>query len=319
MREYIIRRLLLLPLIMLGVSFLTFALFHFAIPGDACALTLGFGATPETVEACQQEHGLDRPWYEQYWDWLNGIPQGDFGKSLNEGELPVTQELERRLPITIELMLLTLLFAIILGIPPGVLSAIRSGTPLDWVPRFTSVIWLSIPNFYLGILVITFASVWFGWTPPQFELSYVSFFDDPLTNLEEFVLPSLVLSVGISAVIMRLTRSAMLEVMRNDYIRTAWSKGLRERTVVWRHALKNALIPVVTVIGLQVGALIGGAVLIEAVFNLNGIGKYVLEAIVRRDFFVVQSMVLLFALVYVTANLVVDIAYAWLDPRIHYG
>jgi peptide/nickel transport system permease protein len=319
MRDYIIRRLLLLPLIMIGVSFLTFAVFNFFIPGNVCHLRLGFGATPETVKACEEQHGLDRPWYEQYGDWLIGIPQGDFGSSLSEGELPVTTELERRLPVTLELMLFTLIFALILGIPPGVLSAIRPNTATDWIARIVSVFWLSIPNFYLGIIVITFASIWFGWTPPQFGQSYVSFFDDPLTNLEEFLLPSLILAVGTSAVIMRLTRSAMLEVMRNDYIRTAWSKGLRERTVVWRHALKNAMIPVVTVIGLQIGALIGGAVLIETVFNLNGIGKYVLEAIVRRDFFIVQSMVLIFAAVYVIANLVVDVAYAWLDPRIHYG
>jgi peptide/nickel transport system permease protein len=147
----------------------------------------------------------------------------------------------------------------------------------------------------------------------------VNFWDDPVTNIEEFLPPSIVLAVGLAAVIMRLTRSSVLEVMRNDYIRTAWSKGLRERTVVWRHALKNALIPVVTVIGLQIGGLLGGSVLIESVFNLNGIGKYVLEAIVRRDIFVVMSMVLGFAIVYVSANLLVDIAYAWLDPRIHYA
>jgi len=319
MRDYIIRRLLILPIIMIGVSFLTFAVFNFLIPGNVCHLRLGIGATEETVTACEEEHGLNRPWYEQYGDWLTGIPQGDFGESLKEGALPVSTELERRLPITLELLLMTLFFSLLLGIPPGVLSAIRPNTPGDWVSRILSVFWLSIPSFYLGILIITFASIWFGWTPPQFGISYVSFIDDPLTNLEEFVLPSLVLALGTSAVIMRLTRSAMLEVMRNDYIRTAWSKGLRERTVVWRHALKNAMIPVVTVVGLQIGALIGGAVLIESVFNLNGVGKYTLESIVYRDFFVVQSLVLMFAAVYVTVNLLVDIAYAWLDPRIHYG
>jgi peptide/nickel transport system permease protein len=319
MRDYVIRRLLLLPLIMLGVSFLTFAAFRF-IPGDACVLTLGFGATEETVAACKAEHGLDRPWYDQYWDWLNGIPQGDFGTSLTESGLEVKTELERRLPITVELMVLTIVFALVLGIPPGVISAVRPGTPLDFFARLFSVIGLSVPNFYLGILVITFSSLWLGWVPPQFgEASYVSFFDDPLTNLEEFFLPAVVLSVGTGAVIMRLTRSAMLEVMRNDYIRTAWSKGLRERTVVWRHALKNALIPVVTVVGLQIGALIGGAVLIESVFTLDGLGWYVYESIIRRDFIVVQSLVLLFATVYVISNLIVDVAYAWLDPRIHYA
>jgi peptide/nickel transport system permease protein len=319
MRDYIIRRLLLLPLIMIGVSFLTFATFRF-IPADACVLTLGFAATDETVAACKEEHGLDRVWYEQYWDWVNGIPQGDLGRSLTESDLEVTTSLERHLPVTVELMVVTMVFALLFGIPPGVLSAIRPGTPLDWISRLGSVIGLSIPNFYLGILALTFASIWLGWTPPQFgDGSTVSFFDDPVKNLEEFMLPSLVLSMGIAAVIMRLTRSAMLEVMRNDYIRTAWSKGLRERTVVWRHALKNALIPVVTVVGLQIGGLIGGAVLIESVFALNGVGKYVLEAIFRRDFIVVQSMVLLFATVYVFTNLFVDILYAWLDPRIHYA
>jgi peptide/nickel transport system permease protein len=216
-------------------------------------------------------------------------------------------------------MIMTMFISLLLGIPPGVLSAIRPGTPLDWIARFSSVLWLSIPSFYLGILVITFGASWFNWTPPQFGQAYVSFFDDPWTNIQEFFFPSLVLALGIAAVIMRLTRSSMLEVMRNDYIRTAWSKGLKERTVVWRHAVKNALIPVVTLIGLQLGGLLGGSVIVESLFNLNGVGKYTLEAILRRDFIVVQSLVLLFATAYVSTNLLVDIAYAWLDPRIHYA
>ena len=236
-----------------------------------------------------------------------------------EGGAKVSTELERRLPITLELMIMTVIFALVLGILPGMLSAIRPNTPIDWVARVLSVLWLSIPSFYLAILMITFGLLWFGWTPPQFGRGYVPFMDDPWVNLQQFVFPALVLSVGIAAVIMRLTRSAMLEVLRNDYIRTAWSKGLRERTVVWRHALKNALIPVVTLIGLQIGALIGGAVIIESVYNLNGVGKYTLEAIIRRDLFVVQSLTLMFAFVYVSCNLFVDIAYAWLDPRIHYN
>lgn len=318
MRDYVIRRLLLVIPIMLGVSFLTFGVFR-VIPGDACVTTLGFGATPETIKDCQVEHGLDKPWYEQYWNWASNVATGDLGTSLTESDLPVNTELSRRLPITIELMLMTMFLSLILGIPPGVLSAIRPGTPLDWIARFSSVLWLSIPSFYLGILVITFGANWFNWTPPQFGVGHVSFLDDPWTNIQEFFFPSLVLALGISAVIMRLTRSSMLEVMRNDYIRTAWSKGLKERTVVWRHAVKNALIPVVTLIGLQLGALLGGSVIIESLFSLNGVGKYTLEAILRRDFIVVQSLVLLFAVVYVATNLVVDIAYAWLDPRIHYG
>jgi peptide/nickel transport system permease protein len=207
----------------------------------------------------------------------------------------------------------------VLGVPPGVISAIRPNTPLDWIARVGSVLWLSVPSFWLGILVITFGLVWFDWTPPQFGRGYVPFMDDPWINLQQFFFPALVLSLAIAAAIMRLTRSSLLEVLRNDYIRTAWSKGLRERTVVIRHALKNALIPVTTIIGIQVGALIGGSVLVESVFALNGVGIYVLSSIVRRDYIVVQSLVLLFAAVYVVANLIVDIMYAWLDPRIRYA
>lgn len=320
--------------VMIGVSLLTFSLFNI-IPGDACVLRLGFGSTPETLADCREAHGLNRPLFPiavdsdlpiihvkgdtQYGGWLwDIVAHQDLGQSLTEGQAKVSTELERRLPITVELMIITIILALALGILPGMLSAMRPNTPLDWIARMLSVLWLSIPSFYLAILMITFGLLWFGWTPPQFGRGYVPFTDDPWVNLQQFFFPSLVLSVGIAAVIMRLTRSAMLEVLRNDYIRTAWSKGLRERTVVWRHALKNALIPVVTLVGLQIGALIGGAVIIESVYNLNGVGKYTLEAIIRRDLFVVQSLTLLFALVYVLANLMVDIAYAWLDPRIHY-
>ncbi|MCH7578117.1 MAG: ABC transporter permease [Chloroflexi bacterium] len=337
MRNYIIRRLFLLVPIMLGVSFLTFAVFRL-IPGDAAILTLGFGSTPESLEDLRHELGIDRPWYEQYGDWVWGVVQGDFGESITESGLSVTTELGRRLPITLELLVLAIFFSVLLGVPPGVLSAIRPGTALDFVARIASVLWLSIPNFWLGILVITFGLAWFGWTPPQFGEGYVPFFAglpapldgvplpgsgdcpcDPWVNLQQFFFPSLVLALGIAAAIMRLTRSAMMEVLRNDYIRTAWSKGLRERTVVSRHALKNALIPVVTVVGLQVGALIGGTVLVERVFALNGVGFWVVESVIRRDIFVVMSLTLIFALTYVLANLFVDITYAWLDPRIRYA
>lgn len=318
MRNYIIRRLLLLVPIMLGVSFLTFAMFRI-IPGDAAVLICGFGCTDEVVEEIRQDKGLDRPWYEQYGDWLGGIVQGDFGESITESELPVTTGLERRLPITGEIVIMAIILSLVLGIPPGVLSAIRPGTPLDFIARVASVLWLSIPSFWLGILVITFGLAWFDWTPPQFGRGYVPFFDDPWINLQQFFFPSLVLALAIAAGIMRLTRSSMLEVLRNDYIRTAWSKGLRERTVVIRHALKNALIPVVTVVGLQVGTLIGGAVLVERVFALNGVGFWVVDAVIRRDIFVVMSLTLIFAIAYVVANLVVDIAYGWLDPRIRYA
>ncbi|MEX0801696.1 MAG: ABC transporter permease [Dehalococcoidia bacterium] len=318
MRDYVIRRLLLLVPIMLGVSFLTFATFR-VIPGDAAILTCGFGCTPEVVESIREETGLNDPWYEQYWNWLSGVVQGDLGQSITESEIPVSTEMERRLPITAELLVMTTTLSILLGIPLGIISAIRPNSIMDWLARVGSVLWLSIPSFWLGILLITFGLIWFDYTPPQFSRGYVPFMEDPWINFQQFFFPALVLALASAAAIMRLTRSSLLEVLRNDYIRTAWSKGLRERTVVVRHALKNALIPVVTILGLQIGALIGGAVIIESVFNLNGIGKYTLEAIIRRDLFVVQSLVLLFAFVHVMANLVVDILYGWLDPRIRYA
>jgi len=331
MRDYIIRRLLLLIPIMLLVSFMTHATFR-VIPGSAAHLICGIGCTEEVVNDLEADYGLDENFFQQYGEWLgvwpdddegdkfSGVLQGDFGESfLNRGE-SVTDRLSRTLPVTAELMILSLMFAVVLGIPPGVLSAIRPGSAADLVTRLTSVAWLSVPNFYLAILVIAFGSNWFGWLPPNFGTGKaVGFFQDPIQNLETFFFPSLVLSLGIAAVIMRLTRSSMLEVMRNDYVRTAWSKGLKERTVVWRHALKNAMIPVLTIIGLQIGALIGGSVLIESVFALNGMGNYLLVSVIGRDLLVVQSLVLIFALVFVLINLVVDISYAWLDPRIRYG
>ncbi len=333
MREYILRRVLLLPFIMFGVAFMTFLAYRI-IPGDAAILHCQLECTPDTVAALRHEFGLDRPPLplsvdtkppfleingdSQFGGWLGGVLRGDLGSSFSY-RTPVTDELGRRVPITVELLFLTVVLALSIGLPIGVLSAIRPATPVDWLSRFLSVLFLSVPSFYLGILLITFGVVWFNWSPPQFGTGYVPFYDNPWINLQQFFFPALVLALGESAVLMRLTRSAMLEVMRNDYIRTAWSKGLRERAVVWRHALKNAIIPIITVIGLQIGGLLGGAVIVESLYNLNGMGKYILEAIIRRDIFVVQSVTLLFAVSYVVANLFVDLTYAWLDPRIRYA
>jgi len=334
MRDYILRRLLLLIPIMFGVTLLTFLAYRI-IPGDAAILKCTFECTPETLQALRHQYGLDKPPLpislddaapfvqlhenSQFGDWLwNVVWHQDLGTSFSYN-LPVTTELVRRVPITIELLILTIVLALGIGLPLGVLSAIRPATPADWLSRFTAVLFLSVPSFYLGILLIAFGAIWFSWTPPQFGTGYVAIYKDPWINIQQFFFPALVLALGEAAVLMRLTRSAMLEVLRNDYIRTAWSKGLRERAVVWRHALKNAIIPIVTVIGLQIGGLLGGAVVIESLYNLNGMGKYVLEAIIRRDIFVVQSVTLLFAVSYVGANLLVDIAYGWLDPRIRYA
>lgn len=319
MRDYILRRLLLIPPIMLGVSFLTFLAFNILIVGDVVDLKCGFTCPEETKEAIREELGLNRAWYVQYGDWLGGVAQGDLGDSLAT-EVPVSTELERRLPITGELLVLTITLSVVLGVPVGVLSAIRPGSAIDAFARFVSVLWLSIPSFYLGVLIVTFAFRWFGWVPPQFgQEGYRSFFDDPWVNLQQFFFPALVLAMSSAAVIMRLVRSSLLEVLRQDYIRTAWSKGLRERWVVWRHAFKNAVIPVVTILGLEIGGLLGGTVIVESIFALNGIGFYLLMSVILRDLFVVQSLVLFFAAVYVTINLIVDVSYAWLDPRIRYG
>jgi peptide/nickel transport system permease protein len=333
MRDYILRRVLLLPFIMFGVAFMTFLAYRI-IPGDAAILHCQLECTPETVKALRHEFGLDKPPLplsvgadppfvevhadSQFGDWLGDVFKGDLGKSFSY-RTSVTDELKHRIPITLELLVLTVILALGIGLPIGVLSAIRPATPVDWFSRLISVLFLSVPSFYLGLLLIAFGAIWFGWTPPQFGTGYVPFYEDPWINLQQFFFPALVLAVGEAAILMRLTRSSMLEVLRNDYIRTAWSKGLRERAVVWRHALKNAIIPIITVIGLQIGGLLGGAVIIESLYNLNGMGKYILEAIIRRDIFVVESVTLLFAVSYVLANLLVDIMYAWLDPRIRYA
>ncbi len=318
MLAFTVRRLLLLVPIMLGVSFLTFVSFRI-VPGDIVDIRCGFSCDDESRQLMREQLGLTDPWYQQYGDWLAGVAQGDFGRSMGEGQLPVTTELERRLPVTVELMVFTVILTLVIGVPLGILAAVRAGSLIDSVARVASVMGLSVPAFYLGIMVIAFGAAWFDWSPPQFATGYVSPLDDPWVNIQQFFLPSLVLAISSAAVTMRLLRSSLLEVLRYDYIRTAYSKGLRERAVVWRHALKNAFIPVVTIIGLEIGGLLGGTVIIESVFALNGVGFYLLYSIGTRDFLVVQSLVLLFALTYVAINLGVDLAYAWLDPRIRYA
>jgi peptide/nickel transport system permease protein len=317
MREYILRRLLLIPFVVVAITLLTFLTFRI-IPGDVAIFVCGFGCTPETLHDIRHDFGLDKPIYEQYTDWLTGAVQGDLGTSYLT-KLPVTEELQRRYPNTLELLVLALSMSLVMGIPLGILSAVRRGSKIDFFVRFVSVLFQSVPSFYIAILIILFGAQWFSWSPPNFATGTApSLFSEPLKNLETFLPPAIVLSMGSVAVLMRLTRSSMLEVMRNDYIRTAYSKGLRERAVIFRHALKNAMIPVVTIIGLEAGGLIGGTVLVESVFAINGIGSYLVISIGTRDIQVVQALVLIFAVVYIIINLMVDVSYAWLDPRIHY-
>lgn len=315
MRAYILRRLLLLVPIMLGISIATFLLFA-VIPGDAAALICGQSGTPECVERVRQDLGLDRPLLVRYGDWLGDMFHGDFGTSVH-GSYSLVTELRHRAPVTLELLIMTMVIAVALGVPAGTISALRPNTPLDWVVRFISVLGLSVPNFFLGTILILLPLIWFDWTPPL--AGYTPFFRDPGENLLQFIFPALALGMAIAAGLMRITRSSLLEVLGNDYIRTAWSKGLRERTIVTRHALKNAMIPVVTVLGLYIGGLIGGAVILEMIFGLPGLGRLALEAILLRDYPIVQGLTLISAAVFVLINLAVDLVYAWFDPRIRYA
>jgi peptide/nickel transport system permease protein len=313
MSRYIIRRLLLMAVTLLGVSVFVFGLIRL-LPGDAVTMLLQDYAYAENLDALRAKLGLDKPVYVQYWEWLGRVLRGDLGASLRSRQ-PIIDELARRLPITAELGLLAMLIGLLISIPVGVLSAVKQDTITDYLARGVAVAALAIPGFWLGTLVITFPSIWFRWTPP---LQYTPIYVDPIKNLSHVVIPAAILGIGLSGTLMRLTRATMLEVLRQDYVRTAWAKGLADRVIIFRHALKNALIPVVTVLGLQVSVLVGGSVVMEQIFVIPGMGRYLLEAIQYRDYPVVQALNLVFALVILTSNLLVDIIYAYLDPRIQY-
>ncbi len=313
MSRYIIRRLLLMVVTLLGVSVFVFGLIRI-LPGDAVTMLLQDYAYAENLDALRAKLGLDKPVYVQYWEWLGRVLRGDLGASLRSRQ-PIIDELARRLPITAELGLLAMLIGLLISIPVGVLSAVKQDTITDYLARGLAVAALAIPGFWLGTLVITFPSIWFRWTPP---LQYTPIHVDPIKNLSHVIIPATILGIGLSGTLMRLTRATMLEVLRQDYVRTAWAKGLADRVIIFRHALKNALIPVVTVLGLQVSVLVGGSVVMEQIFVIPGMGRYLLEAIQYRDYPVVQALNLVFALVILTSNLVVDIVYAYLDPRIQY-
>ena len=311
MARYLVIRLVSAIPVLLAVSLVTFFLIRI-IPGDLAAVRLGDYATPEDHAALTAALGLDRPLPEQYFEWMGGMLKGDFGNSLDTG-LPVTSQFLRRLPVTIELALLSVAFSLVIALPLGTLSAVNRGRPLDHVVRVVAVLGQAVPNFWLALVVLTLLATQFRWVPP---FTYRSILDDPLHNIQQFTLPVLILGYGLSATVMRLTRAMMLEVLRHDYVRTAYAKGLTQATVLRRHALRNALIPIITVIGAQVSALIGGTVIIEQIFSLPGVGKLTLNAIIFRDYTQLQFNVLFFAVVVVMTNLLVDVAYVYLDPRV---
>jgi peptide/nickel transport system permease protein len=314
MSRYLLRRLVLLVPTLVGVSIVVFALVRM-LPGDAVTMLLQDYAYAKDADEMRAKLGLDRPVPVQYVEWAGGVLRGDLGTSLRSKN-PVGEELLKRIPVTAELGVLALIIGILISIPVGVISAVRQDKPIDYAARSLAIGLLAIPGFWLGTLVITLPSVWWQWTPP---LRYTQLFDDPLKNFGQMVLPAAILGLGLSGGVMRLTRAQMLEVLRQDYILTAAAKGLAEWATVYRHALKNAFIPVLTLFGLQVSIIVSGTVVLESIFVLPGMGRYLLEAVQYRDYPVIQALNLLFATVIVLANLVVDIGYGWLDPRVRYS
>jgi peptide/nickel transport system permease protein len=315
--QYIVKRVLLMIPTLLGTALVVFLMMH-VVPGDTALLVLGSDQGGEVniqeLGRVRKLMGLDRPLYAQFLSWLWGIVRLDFGTSLWT-RAPVLEELLIRVPVSLEIAVFATLLSTLIAIPLGTLAAIRQDTWIDYLVRVFSIGGLAIPAFWTGILIILFLVLYFEWGPP---LIFVSLFDDPWENFKQLVWPIVTVGYRNAAVSARLTRSTVLEVMREDYIRTAWAKGLRERIVVVKHTLKNAMLPVITIIGAEFAFLMGGLVVTETVFTLNGLGSFVVDAILHRDIPVVQTMVLLTAFVIVFVNLIVDVLYAWLDPRISY-
>ena len=317
MKAYIIRRLLLIIPTLFLLSIIVFLSVRF-IPGDIIDTMIAADHNAMTGmdrEVLLHALGLDVPVYVQYGRWLRGIfLHGTMGNSLL-GAWTVEEKIIGRLPVTIELGLLAILIGLVIALPVGIYSAIRQDTAADYLGRSVAIVGLATPNFWLGIMVMIYPAIWWGWAPP---MRLIPFSEDPLGNLEVFLIPSLILGTAMAAATMRMTRTMMLEVLRQDYIRTAWSKGLRERIVVIRHAIKNALIPVVSLIGLQLPILVGGAVIMENIFNLPGLGRLMLTALSDRDYPVISGINMFFATVMVGINLLIDLLYAYLDPRVRY-
>ena len=330
MRAYIIRRLLLIIPTLFLLTVLVFLSVRF-IPGDVIDVMVAemqyLGDFDR--EALEHKLGLDVPVHVQYGRWIgvlptpdwitgeshfNGLLQGTLGKSLY-GLFSVEEKIIARLPVTIELGVMAIVIGLLISLPVGIYSAIRQDTAADYAGRSAAIIGLATPNFWLGIMVMIYPAIWWGWAPP---MELIPFTEDPLGNLWVFLIPSLILGTGMAAATMRMTRTMMLEVLRQDYIRTAWSKGLNERVVIMRHAVKNALIPVVTLIGLQLPILVGGAVIMENIFNLPGLGRLLLRALEVRDYPVVSGVNLFFATVVIGGNLMIDLIYPYLDPRVRY-
>ena len=316
MRQYVIKRLLLMIPTLFGVALLVFFLLRVA-PGDIVELKYAGSGTFAPKEALDRERkqlGLDKPLAQQFVNWIAGVARFDFGNSMWTGQ-PITQEIKIRLELSLQLAVMATGVAMLLAIPLGTLAALKQDTWVDYAVRIFSIGGLAMPSFWLGIVIILAFLILFKWMPP---LTFTSFWTDPRANLAQLIWPALAVGYRYSAMATRMTRSSVLEVLREDYVRTARAKGLWERAVVVKHALSNALLPIVTVIGLEFAFLIGGLVVTEQVFNLNGIGMLFVESITHRDYTMTQALVLLVSFVFIFMNFLIDLLYAWLDPRIHY-
>jgi len=314
MRRYVVGRLLLMVPTLIGVAILTFVVMRL-VPGDIVELRYagsGGAVAQEVIDLERRTLGLDKPMALQFVDWMTGLARGDLGTSLWTGR-SVADEVMLRLGLSLELAIISTLIAVALAIPAGVLAAVRQDTRIDYALRLISIAGLSLPSFWIGILTILALLTVFGWSPP---LLFTPIWEDPVANLSQMIFPALAVGYRSSAVTMRMTRSSVLDVLRDDYVRTARAKGLSESLVVIRHALRNSLLPVVTVISIEFAFLIGGLVVTEQVFNLNGVGKLLVDAVAHRDYTLIQSIVMLLATVFVLVNFLIDMLYVALDPRV---
>jgi peptide/nickel transport system permease protein len=317
MQAYIIRRLLLVVPTLLIVTIIVFFGLRF-IPGDAVDLMVtrlwGMSGEADPREAIRQQLGLHLPIHVQYGRWMSGVLRGDLGTSV-WSQLSVTEQVFRRLPVSLELGIMAILVSLLIALPVGIYSGIRPDTRLDHLLRSISILFICVPGFWVATIIMIYPAIWWGWSPPML---WIPFREDPLANLGMVIIPAAILGMWLSGVTMRLTRTMVLEVLRQDYVRTAWAKGLKEKVVIVRHVLKNSLIPLVTMVGLQLPVMIGGAVVVESIFTLPGVGWLMFDAIRGRDYPIVSGINIVMATFVLLINIVIDISYSWLDPRIRY-
>lgn len=323
MYKYTVKRVLLMVPTLVGAAILVFCLLRL-IPGDVCELRLAGSGTyvdPQAILDCQQRLGISDPLWKQFIDFMVGLFTFNFGQSMWTGQ-PIVHEIELRFALSLQVAIMATIVSVAIAIPLGTISAVRQNTWLDYIVRGFSIAGIAMPSFWLGILIILglliYTQAWFGapWMPP---IQYVSLFEDPIGNIAQLIWPAIATGYRYSAVATRMMRSALLEVLREDYIRTARAKGLLEKVITQRHAWKNALLPVITVIGIEFAFLMGGLVVTEQVFNLNGLGKLFVESVTNHDYTMTQALVMLVATIFVITNFLVDLCYAWLDPRIRYS